>query len=193
MRRTLAPNIHISAPAMLCANARGRQISHLNHYTPRAATWELQHGYALGGAVEVRGGAAAPGGFETLGGPSQGRSSGPGAHHDSRTVVVALLKTCHQSLTSDGAKFVGEGPVEDQDVHSEHPLADGGGVLQDEALVDKKDATQNKGDHRSECQGHSEMSHPVIERGHSHSVREDALQTHEQQPGWERHACPHVV
>lgn len=89
--------------------------------------------------------------------------------------MVALLKTSHQSLTSDGAEFIGEGTVEDQDVHSKDPLADGGGVLQDEALMDEKDATQNEGDHRPKCQGHPEMSHPVIECGHSHSIREDAL------------------
>lgn len=137
--------------------------------------------------------AAAPRGFETLGGPSQGRPSGPGAHHDPRTVVVALLKAGHQSLTSDGAEFIGEGPVEDQDVHSKHPLTDGSGVLQDKALVNEKNATQHEGDHRPECQGDSEMRHPVIERGHSHSIREDTLETHEQQPGRERHARSHVV
>lgn len=123
----------------------------------------------------MRGCAAAPGGFETLGGPSQCGPSGPRAHHDPGAVVVALLKAGHQSLTSDGAKFIGEGPVEDQDVHSKNPLTDGGGVLQDEAFVNEKDPTQNEGDHRPECQGHSEMSHPVIERGHGHSIREDAL------------------
>lgn len=110
------------------------------HYTPQAAaTLELQHGYALRGTVEVCGGAAAARGFEAFGGPSQRGASGPGTHHDPRAVVVALLKAGHQSLTSDGAEFVGKGPVEDQDVHSEDPFADGGGVLQDEALVDEKD------------------------------------------------------
>lgn len=123
----------------------------------------------------MRGCAAAPGGLQTLGGPSQRGPSGPGAHHDPGTVVVALLKAGHQSLTSDGAEFVGEGPVENQDVHSEDPLADGGSVLQDEALVDEKDAAQNEGDHGPERQGHSEMSHPVIERRDSHAIREDAL------------------
>lgn len=123
----------------------------------------------------MRGRAAAAGGLETFGGPSQCGASGPGAHHDPGAVVVALLKTGHQSLTSDGAKFVGEGPVEDQDVHSENPLADGGGVLQDEALVNEKDPAQNEGDHRPECQRHPEMSHPVIKRRHSHSIREHTL------------------
>lgn len=37
------------------------------------------------------------------------------------------------------------------------------------------------------------MGHPVVQRGHGHSVGEDTLQANEQQPGWERHAGPHVV
>lgn len=142
---------------------------------PTAAPVELQHGYALRGAVEMCRGAAAAGGFQTFGGPSQCRPSGTGPHHDSGAMVVALLKTCHQSLTSYGAEFISKGPVEDQDVHSKHPLADGSGVLQDKALVNKKNAAQNERDHRPECQRHPEMSHPVIERSHSHSIREHAL------------------
>ncbi len=102
---------------------------------------ELQHGYALGGAVEMCGCAAAPGGLEALGGPAQRRAPGPGAHDHPRAVVVALLQAGHHGLTGDGAELVGEGAVEDQDVDGEDPLADGCGVLQDEALVDEEDAT----------------------------------------------------
>lgn len=55
-------------------------------------------------------------------------------------MVVTLLQACHHGLTGDGAKLVGEGAVEDQDVHREDPLADGCSVLKDEALVDEEDA-----------------------------------------------------
>lgn len=54
--------------------------------------------------------------------------------------MVTLLQARHHGLTGDGAELVCEGAVEDQDVHREDPLADGGSVLQDEALVDEEDA-----------------------------------------------------
>lgn len=53
---------------------------------------------------------------------------------------MTLLQAGHQGLAGDGAELVGEGAVEDQDVHGEDPLTDGGGVLQDEALVDEEDS-----------------------------------------------------
>lgn len=53
---------------------------------------------------------------------------------------MTLLQARHHGLTGDRAKLVGEGAIEDQDVHREDPLADGRGVLQDEALVDEEDA-----------------------------------------------------
>lgn len=59
--------------------------------------------------------------------------------------MVALLQRCHHRVAGDRAKLVGEGAVEDQDVHGEDPLADGGGVLQDEALVDEEDAALRGG------------------------------------------------
>lgn len=43
--------------------------------------------------------------------------------------MMALLQAGHHGLTGNGAKLVGEGAVEDQDVHCEDPLADGGSVL----------------------------------------------------------------
>lgn len=59
--------------------------------------------------------------------------------------VVALLQHGHHRVAGDSAKLVGEGSVEDQDVHREDPLTDGSGVLQDEALVDEEDATWGGG------------------------------------------------
>lgn len=88
----------------------------------------------------MRGRAAPPGGFKAFGGPSQHGASGPRAHDDPGAVVVALLQGRHHGVAGDGAELVGEGAVEDQDVHGEDPLTDGSGVLQDEALVDKEDA-----------------------------------------------------
>lgn len=116
--------------------------------TPESAPWRLQHGYALGSTVEVRGRAAPSGGLEALGGPAPQRHPAPGprAHDDPGAVVVvvvevvALLQHGHHRVAGDGAELVGKGAVEDQDVHREDPLADGGGVLQDEALVDEEDA-----------------------------------------------------
>ncbi len=84
--------------------------------------------------------AAPPGGLEALSRPAQCRAPGPGAHDNPRAEVVTLLQACHHSLAGDGAEFVGEGAVEDQDVHCEDPLADGCSVLQDEALVDEENA-----------------------------------------------------
>lgn len=59
--------------------------------------------------------------------------------------MVTLLQAHHQGLAGDGAKLVGEGAVENQDVHREDPLADGCGVLQDKALVDEEDAAWKEG------------------------------------------------
>lgn len=54
--------------------------------------------------------------------------------------MLTLLQACHHGLAGDGAELVGEGAVEDQDVHREDPLADGCSVLKDEALMDEEDA-----------------------------------------------------
>lgn len=81
--------------------------------------------------------AAAAGGLQALGGPAHRRRPGHGVHDDPRA-VLALLQAGHHGLGGDGAELVGEGAVEDQDVHGEDPLADGGDVLQDEALVDEE-------------------------------------------------------
>lgn len=58
-----------------------------------------------------------------------------------RSMMVTLLQASHQGLTSDSAKLIGEGAVENQDVHCEDPLTDGCGVLQDETLMNEKHAT----------------------------------------------------
>lgn len=50
------------------------------------------------------------------------------------------MQTSHQGVSGDGAELVGERAVEDEDEDGEDPLADGGGVLQDEALVYKERA-----------------------------------------------------
>lgn len=110
------------------------------HFKPLGCDAELQHGYALRGTVEMCGRTASPGGLEALSRPAQRWAPGPGAHYNPWAKVVTLLQACHHSLAGDGAKLVGEGAVEDQDVHCEDPLADGRSVLQDEALVDEEDA-----------------------------------------------------
>ena len=56
-------------------------------------------------------------------------------------MVVTPLQACHHGFAGDGAKLVGEGAVEDQDVNGEDPLADGCCMLQDEALMYKENAT----------------------------------------------------
>lgn len=95
-----------------------------------AAGWDGQaslpvppsyHGNALRVTVEVRGGAAAPWGLAPP--------------------AVRMLQRSHQGVIGDGAKLIGEGAVEDQDVNDKQPLADGSQMLQEEALVDKEDAT----------------------------------------------------
>lgn len=180
---------------MPCANTRGRQnvlLQPLQQELHQRST-ELQHCYALWRAVEMCGRTASPGRFEALCASPKCRAPGPGAHQDPRSMMVTLLQASHQGLTSDSAKLIGEGAVENQDVHREDPLTDGCGVLQDETLMNEKHATQNEGDHSSESESHSEMSHPVIESRHSHSVSEHTLQTHKQQPGWESHTGAHIV
>lgn len=52
----------------------------------------------------------------------------------------AVDEGSHQSVTADAAKLVGEGSVIDQDEDGEDPFADGGSVLQHEALVNEEDA-----------------------------------------------------
>lgn len=83
--------------------------------------------------------ATSSGGLQALSGPTQRGRPGHGVHDHPRA-VVALLQAGHHGLGGDGAKLVGERAVEDQDVHGEDPLADGRGVLEDEALVDEEDA-----------------------------------------------------
>lgn len=56
-------------------------------------------------------------------------------------LVAATLQAGHQSLAGDGAKLIGEGPIEDKDDHGEDPLTDGRCMLQDKALMDKESAT----------------------------------------------------
>lgn len=73
-------------------------------------------------------------------------------------MVVALLQAGHHGVTGDGAELIGEGAVEDQDVHGEDPLADGCGVLQDEALVDKENATWEKEDVKEKQRGTAELT-----------------------------------
>ena len=55
-------------------------------------------------------------------------------------LLVDVLQAGQHRVVADGAELVGEGAVEDQDVHGEHPLADGRRVLQHEALVDEERA-----------------------------------------------------
>lgn len=114
-------------------------------FRPLGCDGELQHGYALRGTVEMCGCAAPPRGLEALGRPTQCRASGPWAHDNPWAVVVTLLQARHHGLAGDGAELVGEGAVEDQDVHCEDPLTDGCGMLQDETLMDEEDAAWEGG------------------------------------------------
>lgn len=66
-------------------------------------------------------------------------ASGPASEDDAGPVGEVSLEAGHHGLAGDGAELVGEGPVEDEDDHCKDPLADGGGVLQDETLVDEED------------------------------------------------------
>lgn len=84
--------------------------------------------------------AASSGRLEALRRPAHRRASRPGAYDHPWAVVVTLLQARHHGLAGDGAELVCEGAVENQDVHREDPLTDGGSVLQDEALVDEEDA-----------------------------------------------------
>lgn len=126
-------------PLSSCLPVGAHEAPLQRHCRPLGCRAELQHGYALWGTVEMCGCAASPRGLEALSCPAHCRAPGPGAQDNPRA-VVALLQACHQGLTGDCAELVGEGAVEDQDVHGEDPLADGCGVLQDEALVDEEDA-----------------------------------------------------
>lgn len=58
--------------------------------------------------------------------------------------MLAHLQARHHGLSGDGAKLVGESTIEDQDVHSEDPLADGCSMLEEETLMDEEDATWRK-------------------------------------------------
>lgn len=53
--------------------------------------------------------------------------------------------------------------------------------------------TEDQGDHGSQRQSHPEVSHPVVQGGHGHSVGEDALQAHKQQPCRKRHTGTHIM
>lgn len=105
---------------------------------------ELQHGYTLRSAVEMCGCAAPPRWLQAFCGTTQCGTPGSGAHDDPWAVMLALLQAGHHGLTGDGAKLIREGAVEDQNVHGEDPLADGCGMLQDEALVHKENTTWEK-------------------------------------------------
>lgn len=58
---------------------------------PHPPPVELQHGYTLRSAVEMRGRAAAPRRLQALCAPPQCGTSGPGAHDDPWAVMLALL------------------------------------------------------------------------------------------------------
>lgn len=88
------------------------------------------HGNALRVAVQVGGSAAAAWGLAAS--------------------AAGVLQGGHQGLIGDGTKLVAEGSIENENVDNKDPLADGSQVLQEEALVDKEDATW------SEVKGKSE-------------------------------------
>lgn len=64
-------------PNFLWSVPSGRSVSR-----PVGGSAELQHGYALRGAVEMSRRAASPGRLQTLVGGTQHRGPGPGAHDD---------------------------------------------------------------------------------------------------------------
>lgn len=58
---------------------------------------------------------------------------------------------------------------------------------------DSQEDTKDEGDHGSQTQSHPEVSHPVVEGGHSHSVGQHTLQAHKQQPCWKCDTSPHIM
>ncbi|KAJ8005852.1 hypothetical protein DPEC_G00122220, partial [Dallia pectoralis] len=66
-------------------------------------------------------------------------------------------------------------------------------MLEDKALVDKKDTTRRKWNKGPAGQRHTDVCHPVIERGDSQSVGEHTLQAHKKQPSREGHAGTNIV
>lgn len=62
--------------------------------------------------------------------------------------MLAHLQARHHGLSGDGAKLIGESTVEDQDVHSEDPLADGCSMLEEETLMDEEDAAWRRSELR---------------------------------------------
>lgn len=92
------------------------------------------HGNALRVAVQVGRGAAA-------------------AARRLAASAAGVLQGSNQGLVGDGTKLVAEGSIENENVDDKDPLADGGQVLQEEALVDKEGAACSGVKARSEESG----------------------------------------
>lgn len=100
-----------------------------------AGTWRLQ---VVGAEAHGRAFAHACHGAHT----AHGTHACHAAHDDPCGLVkveaAALRQDRHHGVGGDGAEFIGESAVVDEDDDGEDPLADGGRVLQDKALVDKE-------------------------------------------------------
>ncbi|KPP61231.1 vesicle-associated membrane protein 5-like [Scleropages formosus] len=105
----------------------------------------LQHGNALWVAVEVGGCTAAARGLEGLGSTQGAAAQRPtpaaSPNDDTRASMARALQRSHHRIIVDSTKLVGECAIEDQNVHREDPLTDGGCVLQNKTLMYEEDAT----------------------------------------------------
>lgn len=67
-----------------------------------------------------------------------GRGAAAAAARQLAASATGVLQGSNQGLAGDGTKLVAEGPIESENVNDKDPLADGGQVLQEEALVGKE-------------------------------------------------------
>lgn len=89
------------------------------------------------------GGAASSGWLYAASTTAHGNTFAHAPHDDPRARAVvrpSVDQGGHHGVAADAPELVGEGSVIDQDEDGEDPLADGGSVLQHEALVNKEDA-----------------------------------------------------
>lgn len=145
-------NSHTCKPVQLLTCLESDWTVPLNHFNlsssvvlnvgctiVRLSTWQyvtafvlmcLKHCDVLMSAVQMGGGAASTWRFQTLcGGASQGVSLDVVSDHNTGPEREVPLEAGQHGLSCDGAKLVGESPVEYEDDYSEDPLTDGRCVL----------------------------------------------------------------
>lgn len=99
----------------------------------------------------------------------------------------------HERVPGNVRKLKGKSPVEQHDEHTVDPLEDGGGVLEDEALLAKENPAEDKSDESQQRHGDPQMSRLVLSLRFGQSVGKSRLQTHEQHTGGERDSSSNVV